>query len=140
MKISKVLKYKFRDIRAGINTFFICSKKNTYDAFGYYDYKSSVPVFPIKKNSSKSKKEKYIFPYSPKLLEHCVHNLSDVAKLEEAAYLDEFRAKCKRCVHKSRIKRSKKEWDRVIDELCVYLETFSKNNNKYFTNKQEHEM
>ena len=139
MKLSKALKYKFRDVKASINTFFIKSRRHAYDAFGCYDLNSSVPVFVVARKNHGVKKEKYVYAYSPKLLAHCVHNLTDEAKLEEAAYLDDFVFKCKYCAKKSKIRRNKKEWNYTIDDLCNYLFEFKKENEAKLLDGEEPE-
>ncbi len=123
MEFKDKIKNKFGLLYGKLEERVIISKKFSYNFFGVVDMNLHVPGFEVVYDGRKCSKNRKVFAYTPKLLKHCVRNLTDEAKMEEAEYIDDFKRKCMRNAKKSIIPTEK--WQKTIDELVDYLKEYS---------------
>lgn len=94
--------------------------ENHYDFFGYLGFQDSeLPFFEeINKEDDSSS---MFLPFTPKLLSHCVHNLSNRAVL--AQELDEFKQKCQELARAAKYqpRNDFNGWQQTIDRLCDFI-------------------
>lgn len=101
---------------------FLESKKDTvFDFFGYFGFNDNeLPAFFEKTNSNDNLSTgSFHYPVTPKILRHCVNNLTIDEKLKIYANFGQFKKMCKQLEHNSKYKEE--SWDTTIKELYKKL-------------------
>ena len=101
---------------------FLESKKDTvFDFFGYFGFNDNeLPAFFEKTNSSDNLSiGSFHYPVTPKILSHCVNNLTIDEKLKIFANFGQFKEMCKQLEDNSKYKEE--PWEPTIQEICKSL-------------------
>ena len=114
----KILQHK---IKKAENEFFKTNGSSHYYFFGYImDEERETPMFfetPVDNNHTLF--GKFIIPFSPNILKHCIIHLTNEAKCSEVNNIDLFISKCNKI--KENDEANQKGWDEAIEWGSQYL-------------------
>ena len=102
----------------------LLKSKTTYDFFGYImDESRELPAFLSETTFEGGiNLGEMFYPFTPKLLVHCVENLTEHEKMIEANDIEYFKEKCYRLAKASAYQEE--SWQEAIEELVKYLEHY----------------